>query len=36
MKLTSYYLHAIDNQNDNPFDGEHSLKILEKYLKQVN
>ena len=33
MDLNSYYLHAFDCQNDNPFDGKHSLDILEKILE---
>ena len=32
MKLDSYYLHAIDSQNGNPFNGEHSLEVLEEIL----
>ena len=32
MKLKSYYLHAIDCQNGNPFDGNHSIEVLKKIL----
>lgn len=32
MKLNSYYLYAIDCQNGNPFDGNHSLDVLKKIL----
>ena len=32
MKLNSYYLHAIDCQNDNPFDGNHSIEVLKEIL----
>ena len=32
MKLNSYYLHAIDCQNGNPFNGNHSLEVLKEIL----
>ena len=32
MKLNSYYLHAIDCQNGNPFDGIHSIEVLKEIL----
>ena len=32
MKLNSYYLHAIDCQNGNPFDGIHSIEVLKVIL----
>ena len=32
MKLNSYYLHAIDNQNGNPFNGERSIERLKEIL----
>ncbi len=32
MKLSSYYLHAIDCQNDNLFDGDRSLNTLKTIL----
>ena len=32
MKLDSYYLHAIDCQNSNPFDGNHSMDVLKEIL----
>ena len=32
MKLNSYYLHAIDCQNGNPFDGNHSIEVLKEIL----
>ena len=32
MKLNSYYLHAIDCQNGEPFDGNHSIDVLKEIL----
>ena len=32
MKLNSYYLHAFDCQNGNPFDGNHSIEVLKEIL----
>ena len=32
MNLNSYYLHAIDCQNEKPFDGKHSLEVLREIL----
>ena len=36
MKLNSYYLHAIDCQNGNPFDGIHSIEVLKEILNRYS